>query len=241
PVLTGFLLLFSLLFLFCFIVVEKWTVTTSTGHLMATVGGQAELSCQLSPPRSAQHMEVGWFKGNQSKLIYLYKGGHEVNGEAAPEYVDRTEFVEEAISTGKVTLRLHNISVSDNGPYQCSFKDSDFSDMSGMNLSVAALGVEMQIYVYTPVANGLMVECNSGGWFPQPQMEWRDNKGEVVPHSSKSYSKDGAGLFHMKMTLFLRNKSQGNVTCYILNPLIGKGKQTNIIIAGECLAGFGCQ
>lgn len=104
-----------------------------------------------------------------------------------------------------------------------------------------ALGVEMQIYVHTAFFNGLMVECNSGGWFPKPQMEWRDNKGEVVPHSSKSYSKDGAGLFHMKMTLLLRYKSQGNVTCYILNPLIGKGKQTDIIIAGECLAGFGCQ
>lgn len=104
-----------------------------------------------------------------------------------------------------------------------------------------ALGVEMQIYVYPSVPIGLMVECNSGGWFPQPQMEWRGNKGEVVPHSSISYSKDGAGLFLMKMTLLLRNKSPGNVTCYILNTLIGEGKQTNIIIAGECLAGFGCQ
>lgn len=119
---------------------------------MATVGGQAELSCQLSPPRSAQHMEVGWFKGNQSKLIYLYKGGHEVNGESAPEYVDRTEFVEEAISVGKVTLRLHNISISDNGPYQCSFKDSDFSDMAGMNLSVAG-----KVYGGTLHTNGLVI------------------------------------------------------------------------------------
>ncbi|KAM5264964.1 selection and upkeep of intraepithelial T-cells protein 7-like [Hipposideros larvatus] len=212
---------------------EKWIVTTPTGHLVATVGGQAELSCQLSPPRSAQHMEVGWFRGGQSKLVHLYRGGQEVRGEAAPEYVGRTEFVKEAIGKGRVTLRLHNISISDNGPYQCSFKDSDFSDVASMNLSVAALGLEMQIHVQAPGANGLMVECDSGGWFPQPQMEWRNNKGEVVPHSSKSYSKDGAGLFHMKMTLLLRDKSQGNMICYICNPLIGEGKQTNIVLADD--------
>ncbi|XP_015450543.1 selection and upkeep of intraepithelial T-cells protein 7-like [Pteropus alecto] len=212
---------------------ENWTVNTSPGHLVAIVGGQAELSCHLFPPQSAKHMEVCWFKGDRSKLVHLYRGGQEVNEEAAPEYVDRTEFVKEAIGEGRLTLRLHNISVSDDGPYQCSFKDSDFHGVASMNLSVAALGLETQIHIKTPSADGLMVECNSGGWFPQPQMEWRDNNGEVVPPSSKSYSQDGAKLFHVEMTLLLRNRSQGNMTCYIRNPLIGEGKQTNIIIVGE--------
>ncbi|XP_011366007.2 selection and upkeep of intraepithelial T-cells protein 8-like [Pteropus vampyrus] len=212
---------------------ENWTVNTSPGHLVAIVGGQAELSCHLFPPQSAKHMEVCWFKGDRSKLVHLYRGGQEVNEEAAPEYVDRTEFVKEAIGEGRLTLRLHNISVSDDGPYQCSFKDSDFHGVASMNLSVAALGLETQIHIKTPSADGLMVECKSGGWFPQPQMEWRDNNGEVVPPSSKSYSQDGAKLFHIEMTLLLRNRSQGNMTCYIRNPLIGEGKQTNIIIVGE--------
>ncbi|KAM8791756.1 putative selection and upkeep of intraepithelial T-cells protein 1 homolog [Rhynchonycteris naso] len=210
---------------------EKWTVTIPMGHVVATVGGQAELSCQLSPPQSAKHMEVSWFKGDYSKLVHRYRNGREVSGEAAPEYADRTDFVKDAIGEGKVTLRLRNISISDNGPYQCLFKDSDFSDMASMNLSVAALGLETQIYIQAPRSDGLMVECNSGGWFPQPQMEWRDNKGEVVPHSSKSYSQDGAGLFHGKMTLVLRNITQGNMTCYICNPLSGEEKHINIILA----------
>ncbi|XP_066228268.1 putative selection and upkeep of intraepithelial T-cells protein 1 homolog [Saccopteryx leptura] len=210
---------------------EKWTVTIPMGHVVATVGGQAELSCQLSPPQSAKHMEVSWFKGDYSKLVHRYSDGREVSGEAAPEYAGRTYFVKGAIGEGKVTLRLRNISISDNGLYQCAFKDGDFSDVASMNLSVTALGLETQIHIQAPRSDGLMVECNSGGWFPQPQMEWRDNKGEVVPHSSKSYSQDGAGLFHMKMTLVLRNKAQGNMTCYIFNPLSGEGKHINIILA----------
>ncbi|XP_045712966.1 selection and upkeep of intraepithelial T-cells protein 7-like [Phyllostomus hastatus] len=210
---------------------EKWTVITPMGHLVATVGGQAELSCQLSPPQSAEHMEVSWFQGNHSKLVHLYRDGHEVNGNAALEYADRIEFVKEAIGDGKVTLRLHNISISDNGPYQCSFKDSEFRGEAVMNLSVTALGLETQIYIQVPSTGGLTLECNSGGWFPQPQMEWRDNKGEVVPHLSKSYSQDEAGLFYVKMIVFLQNKSQGNVICYIHNPLSGEGKQINVFLA----------
>ncbi|KAB0389638.1 hypothetical protein E2I00_014283, partial [Balaenoptera physalus] len=179
-------------------------------------------------------MEVHWFRGDHSKLVHLYRDGHEVNGEAAPEYVDHTEFVKEAIGKGKVTLRLRNISVSDKGSYQCSFKGSGINDVASMNLSVTdkchALGLETQIFVQTPGTEGLMVECNSGGWCPQLQMEWRDNRGEVVPYSSEFYSQDGARFFHMKMTLVLRNQSQGNMTCYIHNPLTGEEKRTNIIL-----------
>ncbi|XP_036899225.1 selection and upkeep of intraepithelial T-cells protein 8-like isoform X2 [Sturnira hondurensis] len=212
---------------------EEWTVVTSTGHLMATVGGQAELSCQLSPPQSAEHMEVSWFKGSHFKLVHLYRDGREVNGKTAPEYMDRIEFVKEAIEDGKVTLRLHNISISDNGLYQCSFKDSEFRGVAVMNLSVTALGLETQICIQAPSTGGLMVECNSGGWFPQPQMEWRDDKGEVVPHLSKSYSQDEVGLFYVKMIVFLTNKSQGNVICYIRNPLSSEEKQISIFLAGS--------
>ncbi|VTJ73302.1 Hypothetical predicted protein, partial [Marmota monax] len=75
------------------------------------------------------------------------------------------------------------------------------------------LGLETQIHVQVPVSDGLVVECNSGGWFPQPQMEWRNSRGEVVPYSSKSYSQDGARLFHMKMTLLLRNLSESIMCC----------------------------
>ncbi|KAM5160792.1 selection and upkeep of intraepithelial T-cells protein 7-like [Callospermophilus lateralis] len=209
---------------------EKLMVTVPKGHVVARVGGQAALSCQLSPPQSAEHMEVRWFKGDNSQFVYLYRGGHEVNGEAAPEYVNRTEFVKEAMGEGKVTLKIHNVSISDGGPYRCSFKETDFSDAAGMNLSVAALGLETQIHVQVPASDGLVVVCNSGGWFPQPQMEWRNSRGEVIPHSSKSYSQDGARLFHMKMTLLLRNRSE-SIMCYVRNPVTGEEKRTSISLA----------
>lgn len=104
-----------------------------------------------------------------------------------------------------------------------------------------ALGLETQIHVQALGTEGLMVDCNSGGWIPKPQMECRDSRGEIVAHSSKSYSQDGARLFHMKMTLVLRNQSWGNMTCYICNPLTGEEKWINIILAGECLLEFCCQ
>ncbi|XP_055484721.1 selection and upkeep of intraepithelial T-cells protein 7-like [Psammomys obesus] len=215
---------------------ENLMVTTPTGHLVAKVGGQAELSCQVSPPRSVEDMEVRWFRGDKSKLVYQYRGGHGKNGEAAPEYGNRVEFVKEAIGKGKVALRIHNISISDDGPYQCSFSDDGFSDVAFMKLHVAAFGLKMQIHVQSSGRDGVIVECFSEGWFPRPQMEWRDSTGNVVPYSSISYSQDGDGFFYVKMTLLLKNQSQKSITCCVLNPLTGEDKQINLLIASECPA-----
>ncbi|XP_036032971.1 selection and upkeep of intraepithelial T-cells protein 8-like [Onychomys torridus] len=221
----------SFLFLQVMMSSGKLMVTTTTKHVLARVGGQAELSCQVTPLHNVEYMEVRWFRSVHSQPVYLYRGGHGMNGEAAPEYVNRTEFMKDAIGKGRVALRIHNISISDDGLYQCSFSDdSGFIDVARMNLSVTAVGLETQIHVQAPDANGVMVECNSGGWFPQPQMEWRDSRGKALPPSSKSYSQDEARFFHMTMTL-LTNRSQGNIICCIFNPVTGEEKQTSIILA----------
>ncbi|XP_057641426.1 selection and upkeep of intraepithelial T-cells protein 7-like [Chionomys nivalis] len=213
---------------------QNLMVTTPTGHLVARVGGQAELSCQVSPPRSVESMEVRWLRSDNYKLVYQYRGGHHgVNGEAAPEYANRTVFVKEAIGKGKVALRIHNITISDDGPYQCLFNDSGFSDVVSMNLSVAAFGLKTQIHVESSANDEPSVGCFTEGWFPQPRMEWRDSQGEVVPYSSLSYFQDEDRFFRIKMTLLLRNQSQKSITCCVLNPLTGEEKQTNLILPSK--------
>ena len=93
--------------------------------------------------------------------------------------------------------------------------------------------METEIHVQATDADGIMVECNSGGCFPRSQMEWRDSNGETFLQSSKSYSQDEAMFFHMKMTLLLTNRSQGSIICCIFNPVTGEEKQTGITLASE--------
>lgn len=102
-------------------------------------------------------------------------------------------------------------------------------------LSPPALGLGIQVNIHVAGTKGLMVECNSGGWFPQPRMEWRDSRGNVIPASSKIFSLDGAGLFHPNMQVLLEDNSHGSVTCCFLNPVTGQEKRASIVLPGKYL------
>lgn len=73
-------------------------------------------------------MEVRWFRNLYTKPVHLYKNGKDLHGETISKYVERTELLKEAITEGKVTLRVFNVSVDDDGQYHCFFKDGDFYD-----------------------------------------------------------------------------------------------------------------
>ncbi|XP_058426762.1 putative selection and upkeep of intraepithelial T-cells protein 1 homolog isoform X3 [Marmota monax] len=213
---------------------EQFRVNSLKGPIVAPFGGEVELSCQLSPPQSAQHMEIRWFRNRYTQPIYLYEKGKILYGEMTPMYVERTELLKDAIEEGKVTLRIFNVDVDDDGQYHCFFRDGDFSEEDITEVKVTATSSDTQILVLPSNIDDLRVECNSGGWFPQPQMEWRDSQGKVLPPASKSHSQDTDKLFNMKMTLFLSNTHPGDVTCYLRNPLTGQEEKTNIVLPGRC-------
>ncbi|XP_014310046.1 selection and upkeep of intraepithelial T-cells protein 1-like isoform X1 [Myotis lucifugus] len=69
-------------------------------------------------------------------------------------------------------------------------------------------------------------------------MEWRDSRGEIIPPTSISHSQDTEKLFHMKMTLLLKQSSHRNVTCCLRNPVTGQEERTSIVLSDRNLCWF---
>ncbi|XP_075800709.1 putative selection and upkeep of intraepithelial T-cells protein 1 homolog [Microtus pennsylvanicus] len=212
---------------------ERFTVTGLEGPVLAPFGTVLELSCQLSPPQNAQHMEIRWFRTHYTQPIYQYENGKDLFGEIIPKYVERTELLKDAIREGKVTLRIFNVNPDDDGQYHCFFKDGKFYEEHITEVKVIARSYQIQILVHPPTTKGVIVECHSKGWFPRPHLEWRDSRGETVPAKSKSYSRNEDKLFNMKMTLLLQDRSLRNITCCIWSPLIGQEESTSIVLPDE--------
>ncbi|PNI76769.1 BTNL2 isoform 4, partial [Pan troglodytes] len=72
--------------------------------ILARVGEDALLTCQLLPKRTTMHMEVRWYCSEPSTPVFVHRAGVEVTEMQMEEYRGRVEWIENGIAKGNVAL-----------------------------------------------------------------------------------------------------------------------------------------
>ncbi|XP_039356545.1 butyrophilin subfamily 1 member A1-like [Mauremys reevesii] len=213
------------------LVSAQFTVTGPDHPVTASLGGEAVLPCHLSPRMSAENMEVRWLRSQYSEVVHLYRDGQDQYGEQMPEYQGRTELLRDDIANGRVSLRIRDIRPSDDGPYKCFFQSSVFYEDALLELQVAGLGSDPDISVEGHQDRGIRVVCRSSGWNSQPEAQWRDLQGQILPSASENIAQEANGLFQTEIVIVITEESNQKVSCCVRNPQLDQGRESAISLA----------
>ncbi|KAG6922572.1 butyrophilin subfamily 2 member A1, partial [Chelydra serpentina] len=182
------------------------------------------------PKMSAENMEVRWFRSQLSQFVHRYSDGKDQTEDQTPEYQGRTVFLRESITNGSVSLRIHNIRPSDEGQYRCFFQSLTFYNEATLELKVAALGSDPQLSVEGYQNGGIRVVCQSIGWYPEPQVLWRDPSGQHLPSLSETSRVDD-GLFEAQTTIVIIENSNQKLSCCVWNSHLNQEKESTIYVS----------
>ncbi|XP_075770141.1 butyrophilin subfamily 1 member A1-like isoform X1 [Pelodiscus sinensis] len=208
----------------------QFRVTGPDRPVTAPLGGEAVLPCHLSPRMSAENMEVRWSRSQFSAVVHLYRDGQDQYGDQIPEYRGRTELLKDDMASGRVSLRIRDIRPSNDGKYNCLFESQVFFEEALLELQVAGLGSAPDISVEGRQDGGIRVVCRSSGWYPEPQVLWRDLQGQPLPTASEKITPEAGGLFRAEIAMVITEESNQKVSCCVRNPRVNQERESAIFI-----------
>uniref|UniRef100_M3YWU0 Uncharacterized protein n=1 Tax=Mustela putorius furo TaxID=9669 RepID=M3YWU0_MUSPF len=194
--------------------------------IVAVLGADITLPCLVSPAMDVENMELWWFPSKFSGAVLIYQNQREQTEEQLAEYRGQTSLVKDFLTQGEAAVRIHHVQAFDNRLYTCFFQMRIFYEEASVELKVAGAGSAPQVHITGPEKDGRIV-CMASGWFPKPQVQWRALSGEKFLTFSETQAQ---GLFTIKAILVVRDSSSGNVTCSVLNPILGQEKAMAMFI-----------
>ncbi|KAG6923117.1 butyrophilin subfamily 2 member A1 [Chelydra serpentina] len=227
---------FIIFFLTCYVhemESAKFTVIGPHNPVTAILGQEAVLPCHLSPRMSAANMVVRWLRSEFESFVHLYRDGKDQYDEQMPEYQGRTELLKAGLTDGNVPLRILNIRRSDEGEYRCFVQDDTFYEETILELRVAGLGSAPLISVEGHQDGGIRVVCRSAGWYPEPEVQWKDLNGRHLPSLCETKSHGDTNLFETETVIIVTEYSNQNLSCCIRNTVLHQEKESAVYIADQ--------
>ncbi|KAM9619809.1 butyrophilin subfamily 1 member A1-like isoform 2-T2 [Morphnus guianensis] len=206
-------------------------VTGPPGPIIVAMGEDVVLPCRFSAEQSAQDTEVIWFREHFSPFVHRYKGGQDQYGEQMLQYQGRTKLLKDGLAKGSVNLKIFRVQLSDRGNYTCFIhRDSDY-DEAVVELKVTASGSVPLITLERYQDGGIRVACRSAGWYPQPQVLWRDPHGRHLPSLSENVTQDKSGLFAAESSIILTRGANQKLSCSVRHVLHSQEQGSAFYIA----------
>nr|XP_047912026.1 butyrophilin subfamily 3 member A2-like isoform X3 [Anser cygnoides] len=202
------------------------------GHAVtATVGQDVVLPCHLSPQRDARTLDIRWIRDDSSETVHHYRNGEDLYGEQMGAYARRTELARDGLSAGSLDLRITRLRPSDDGQYVCTVEGADAYNEAIVELEVSATGADPHLSLGGYEAGGVRVLCRSAGWYPLPQLLWRDARGQHLPSVSQTHSQDQEGLFEIEGAVIVTGSVEGPLSCVVRSSRLQQERESSLHIA----------
>ncbi|KAM3590939.1 uncharacterized protein V6R79_019160 [Siganus canaliculatus] len=202
--------------------------------VVALAGEDVILPCRLEPPMGPGAGRVLWSKpGLDRKFILVYHQGRMIREEQNPAYEKRTFLFEDQLKDGNVSLKLSGVKVSDAGRYLCTHEAAVRS--SYIQLTVAAVS-SVFINRLSMKSEEAVLECESSGWFPEPEMMFLDQDGIQVPAAPTETVQGPDGLYSVRRTAVVDDTT--NFTCRVHLEDFNQTREAAIFVPADVLHGL---
>ncbi|XP_065806603.1 butyrophilin subfamily 3 member A2-like [Labrus bergylta] len=195
--------------------------------VVSLVGEDVILPCHLDPVMNAFDMTVEWVRPDPNpRFVLVWRHGQELETIKHPSFSGRTSVFIDELEKGNISLKLSKVKVSDEGGYKCFLRA--LSKMSTVQLVVGS--VSSPVVQMTKNNNGVLLECESADWYPEPEMFWLDGEGNLLSAEPTETVRGPDGLYTVSSRVTVEKRHGRKFTCRVTQSKINQTREKHLTI-----------
>uniref|UniRef100_A0A667YV65 Ig-like domain-containing protein n=1 Tax=Myripristis murdjan TaxID=586833 RepID=A0A667YV65_9TELE len=194
--------------------------------IVAILGGDIILPCHLEPAVDVAARTVEWSRPDlEPRFVHVWRNGQDLVMQKHPSYERRTSLSIDKLKHGDISLKLSEVKLSDEGRYRC------FIPLLGTESAVELVvdGTASSPVIHTSKSSsGVVLECESKGWYPEPELFWLDAEGKLLSAGAPETVRGPDGLYTVSSRVTVEKSHSNSFTCRVQQLSINQSRDTHI-------------
>uniref|UniRef100_I3K0H5 Ig-like domain-containing protein n=1 Tax=Oreochromis niloticus TaxID=8128 RepID=I3K0H5_ORENI len=200
-------------------------------QVVAMMGDDVVLPCQLKLAVDTNSETVNWIKpGLDPNVVHLHLDGQLVFENQHPSYHFRTRVFEDELIKGNVSLKIFKVKLSDEGTYRCSIPW--IREEASIVLTVGSASTPI-IKVMSVVSSRVVLQCESAGWYPEPELLWLDGEGKLLSAGPTETLRGPDDLYTVSSRVTVEKRHSNNIICRVQQRNTNQSRETHIHVPGN--------
>ncbi|XP_062301364.1 butyrophilin-like protein 10 [Scomber scombrus] len=197
--------------------------------IVAMAGDDVILPCHVEPAKDVVSIAVEWARPElKPRFVHVRRDGVELLMDQNPSYFGRTLMSINKLKCGDMSLKLSKVKLSDEGTYRCFIPELQRDSTVQLLVGVVS---SPSISITKDMSGAAVFECESKGWYPEPEVFWLDGEGNILSAGPTETVKGPDGLYTVNSIVTVEESHSNSFTCRVQQNNINHTRHTHIHVA----------
>ncbi|XP_074480689.1 butyrophilin subfamily 3 member A2-like [Sebastes fasciatus] len=201
--------------------------------IVALVGDDIILPCHLEPAEDVAAMTLEWTRSDLNSIfVFAWRAGKDLVHVKDPSYTGRTSLFTDGLKHGNISLKLSKVKLSDKGRYKCYVPDLSKGSFVELVVGSASYPV-ITLAGIDKATRGVMIDCRSEGWYPEPEVLWLDGEGNLLSAGPPETVRGPDDLYTVSSRVTVEKRHSNSFTCRLQQKNTNQTREAHISISND--------